>query len=60
MKVKIVEAEWVIQYEIEYHSHIIFGLINVIYKKHFMDYRNNCEAVLMYKLIPYEQINDYK
>jgi hypothetical protein len=60
MKTKIVEAEWVIQYEIEYHSHIMYGLIGVIYKKYFMDYRNNAEAILIYKLVKYEQIGDYK
>lgn len=60
MKTKIVEAEWIIQYETEHHLLIIYSLTGVIYKRYFMDYRNNSETVLIYKLIPYEQINDYK
>jgi hypothetical protein len=59
MKIKIVEAETVVIVEYPYRLNDRIALDGVIGKKYFMDYKRNDEMTYLYKLVEFEQRNDW-
>ncbi len=59
MKAKIVEAETVVVVEYPYSLGKKIGIQDIIFKRYFMDYKENQEMTLLYKLVDFEQRNDW-
>jgi hypothetical protein len=59
MKTKIVEAETVVVVEYPYGLRERIAIEDVIYKRYFQDFRNNQEMTLLYKLVGFEQREDW-
>ncbi len=59
MKTKIVEAETIVVVEYPYVLGNQIGIQDIIFKKYFMDYKENQEMTLLYKLVDFEQRNDW-
>jgi hypothetical protein len=59
MKIKIIEAETVVIVEYPYRLNDQIALGGIIGIRFFMDYKRNAEMTYLYKLVEFEQRNDW-